>query len=175
MKSIPDCAGWILDEYDGPRFWQHVRLGGKPYATDKLATATGECWLWNGELSLDGSYATFRFAGRCWSAHRVAYRDFGNDLPEELRLDHLCRITRCVNPSHLEPVSQAENVRRGLHPLDNRAACKNGHEFTAENTYIRTTPPIGGRHCRACDADRQAIRRAAKRATNRGGDESGAH
>ena len=34
-------------------------------------------------------------------------------VPEGMQLDHLCRVPGCVNPDHLEPVSAAENVRRG--------------------------------------------------------------
>lgn len=35
-------------------------------------------------------------------------------MPEGLELDHLCRVRCCCNPSHLEPVTRAENIRRGL-------------------------------------------------------------
>jgi hypothetical protein len=30
-----------------------------------------------------------------------------------MHLDHLCRVRSCVNPAHLEPVTNAENCRRG--------------------------------------------------------------
>lgn len=37
---------------------------------------------------------------------------FVGPIPEGLHLDHLCRVRRCVNPAHLEPVTQAENNYR---------------------------------------------------------------
>jgi hypothetical protein len=35
------------------------------------------------------------------------------EIPDGLMLDHLCRNTACVNPSHLEPVTNSVNVQRG--------------------------------------------------------------
>lgn len=79
------------------RFWALV---------DRGAGATG-CWLWRGSLSL--GYASF---GGVWG-HRLAYEYAIGPIPAGLELDHLCRTTNCVNPAHLEPVTHAENMRRG--------------------------------------------------------------
>jgi hypothetical protein len=46
-------------------------------------------------------------------AHRFAYLEFVGPIPDGLVLDHLCRNKKCVNPDHLEPVTNAENLRRG--------------------------------------------------------------
>lgn len=46
-------------------------------------------------------------------AHRLAYERAHGPIPGPLKIDHLCRVHECVNPEHLEAVTQAENVRRG--------------------------------------------------------------
>ena len=47
-------------------------------------------------------------------AHRVSFEVFtGRDIPPGFHVDHLCRSHACCNPYHLEPVSPAENTRRG--------------------------------------------------------------
>lgn len=115
MNSVPDEAGWVLDEFDAPRFWGHVDFnGGRAYQEDPLVDldrVDGDCWLWSGWNS-DG-YGSFRVWGRIVVAHRIAYRDLGHDLAETQDLDHLCRIHACVRADHLEPVTHAENILRG--------------------------------------------------------------
>ena len=66
-----------------------------------------------------------------------------------MQLDHLCRNTRCVNPEHLEAVTQRENILRGIGFAARQARqenCIHGHAFTPENTYVHK----GHRYCRAC-------------------------
>ena len=53
-------------------------------------------------------------------AHRFAYERCVGPIPDGLDIDHKCRTRSCVQPSHLEPVTRAENVRRGI-------AARNGH------------------------------------------------
>jgi hypothetical protein len=120
------------------------------------------CILWDGALDRYG-YGQVRV--RCpdgvWrtkTAHRTAYRlVLGEDPP--LPLDHLCRVRRCVNPFHLEPVPSAVNTWRGT----GRGArgkdthCQRGHEFTDENTIYRER---NGRLRRECVTCRRARRKA---------------
>lgn len=73
------------------------------------------CWSWTGYRQPSG-YAQFALSWRPSvgvMAHRAAYEHFVGDIPEGLVIDHLCRNRSCVNPTHLEPVTQADNVRRG--------------------------------------------------------------
>ena len=86
----------------------------------KLNEETG-CWLWIGagsgkfydRESGEGGYGQLRIHGKRWMAHRWAYEQkYGVTLTTEDTLDHLCRVTRCVNPDHLEKVSISENIER---------------------------------------------------------------
>jgi hypothetical protein len=69
------------------------------------------CWLWKQSTTTTG-YGRYRVSGRNDPAHRVAYEYAVGPIPEGLVLDHLCRNKRCVNPAHLEPVTQHENILR---------------------------------------------------------------
>lgn len=103
-----------------------------------------ECRLWTRSTNF-GGYGKFPLGGKEVAAHRVAYELTKGPIPEGLVLDHLCRVRLCCNPDHLEPVTHAENVRRGERAT--KTHCINGHAFTPENTYITRK---GWRHCRAC-------------------------
>lgn len=65
------------------------------------------CWVWNhgtgtkGYGKIGGEYA-----------HRVFYRRYKGEIPDGMVIDHLCANRLCVNPCHLEPVSDAENKHR---------------------------------------------------------------
>lgn len=120
---------------------------------DKLAKYVDQnpsCWLWVGLQDRRG-YGMTRVDGRIVFAHRAAYEHWVGPIPSGLELDHLCRIHSCVNPAHLEPVTHAENVRRGYagpqrHPYS-PTHCAAGHERSEANTIVRAN---GERRCRVC-------------------------
>ena len=131
------------------RFWAKVDKDG-PVIIQSL----GPCWMFTGAITRSG-YGNFTVRKGLWApAHRVSYEFIHGPIPpsttERLTLDHLCRNRGCVNPSHLELVTNKENILRGASPWAQRARmthCTHGHEFTAENTRIR---PNGTRACRTC-------------------------
>ena len=111
-------------------------------------TETG-CWLWLGCLS-DG-YGMTTYKGKHHRAHRIVYSLLKGAISAGLTLDHLCRTKSCVNPDHLEPVSQRMNVLRGDGLAAKQAKqthCKRGHPFDETNTYFRTDG--NKRRCRTC-------------------------
>lgn len=132
-----------------PRFWA------------KVAVQPDGCWQWLASGNGEGHGRTYRDGIKIY-AHRYAYEALVGPVPDGLVIDHLCRNRGCVNPAHLEPVTQAENTRRGL-MRSGRAAwaaalthCKHGHEYTPENTY---TKPDGCRSCKECGRQRVRARR----------------
>jgi hypothetical protein len=90
------------------RFWSKVEIHG-------------ECWVWVGALNDDG-YGVIWDGNRLVYAHRLMYRWTLGEPPEGLTLDHLCRVRACVNPIHLEAVTNRENIRRGVEARRRMAA-----------------------------------------------------
>ena len=70
------------------------------------------CWIWIGSTNGIG-YGRLERRRKQVYAHRFMWERRHGPIPPGLQMDHLCRITLCVNPDHLEAVSQAENLRRG--------------------------------------------------------------
>jgi len=119
---------------------------------DAKVQRTATCWLWIGATNQKG-YGTFWSGDVRTGAHRWSYEYHVGPIPVGLEIDHLCRVRHCVNPAHLRPVTPLENKRmiRGRNSNMGKTHCLNGHEFDAENTYVR---PGGGRHCKACQRER---------------------
>ena len=137
----PERLERIRYESDEARFWSKVNRRGPD-----------DCWNWIARHTANGGYGTIQIGGRAGSfvrAHRYAYELLAGPIPAGLQIDHLCRNRLCVNPAHLEPVTQQENIARGdagAH-YGSRTHCKWGHPFDETNTGYRKN---GGRYCRAC-------------------------
>lgn len=88
---------------------------------DKITVSDNGCWLWAGwtEKRAPGKlcYGKVWWEGTMRYAHRVTYILLVGPIPEGKHLDHVkardCQGASCVNPAHLEPVTPAENTRRG--------------------------------------------------------------
>jgi hypothetical protein len=124
------------------RFWAKVDRRGP-----------GECWPWLASKDSYG-YGMDRRDGRTTHAHRISYELLVGPIPPGLVLDHF-RLNpgprqapcsrACVNPSHAEPATNAENVLRGggitaTHARKTR--CPGGHVYDKKRR--------GGRACRRC-------------------------
>lgn len=140
----------LLTPSEAERFW------AKPKGGD-----VEECWVWGDALTTHG-YGQFWLRGRYVGSHRVAWVALRGEIPEGLNPDHLCKNRACVNPWHLDLVTQRVNVLRGGSGDSVRArsaaqtACLRGHEYTPENTRVGRS---GARFCRACERMRADAKR----------------
>lgn len=117
---------------------------------------TEACWNWTGSISLGYGKFGVNENGKWKSVwtHRFSYEMFKGPIPENLHIDHLCRNRKCVNPDHLEAVTQKINLLRGVgSPAVNavKTHCKWGHEFTDDNIYKDTN----GKGCLTCKRRRK--------------------
>lgn len=134
------------------RFWSKVDRRGPD-----------ECWPWLAGKVPDG-YGQFWMNGKNRKAHRVAYELVIGPIPDDVTLDHVrargCIRRDCVNPRHLEPVTNAVNLLRGVGaPAVNarKTHCIRGHKFTTKSTR-RWGPNGRWRECRICRTERDAER-----------------
>jgi len=121
------------------RFWSKVKK-------------SNNCWEWI-SAKTEAGYGEFYYKGKPVYAHRLSYELLIGEIPDGLHIDHLCRNRGCVNPEHLEPVKQGENLRRGEHVNQNKfkTHCVHGHEFNEKNTMIRRRPNRKpSRECLVC-------------------------
>lgn len=138
------------------RFWMKVdKEGPVPERRPDL----GPCWEWRGAFNLQ-TYGNFWLRGRQLKPHRFSYEQAMGEIPVGLTIDHLCRNQRCVNPLHLEAVTNKENILRGdgITAMEARKnKCLRGHPYTKENTYRR--PGSDDRQCRTCMRQRDSRRK----------------
>jgi hypothetical protein len=151
MIGKRDALGHILPVDVEDRFWSKVVM-------------VENCWEWLGNYYPNG-YGQISIGKRKMMAHRMAYQLRVGPIPDGLTLDHLCRNPKCVNPSHLEPVTMRENTLRGTSPSAECAkkdSCKHGHPLSGDNLVVRKGR--SGRPWRACRACLRTYPSVARRA-----------
>jgi len=123
-----------------------VQTEGERFDSLWVPEPNSGCHLWIGSLAR-GGYGQFRRVnGKTVKSHRFAFERARGPVPPGSDLDHLCRTRCCVNPSHLDPVSRKENVRRG-NGHGSETHCAQGHAYAGDNLIITKK---GFRRCRTC-------------------------
>lgn len=110
------------------------------------------CWEWQGSVDKNG-YGSISHFGKSTGAYRFFYELFVEKIAPKLHCDHLCRFPTCVNPIHLEAVTQRVNTLRGVGASAKNAVkthCAQGHPFDGENVAIYKR---GQRVCKTCQAN----------------------
>lgn len=105
-------------------------------------SVVGACIEWTGPRQPGAGYGR---RGNVY-AHRIAFELARGPIPAGLVIDHLCRNTSCVNPDHLEAVTQGENVRRGVGTNHDR--CRKGLHPWPESRRVK---PSGKAYCKPCN------------------------
>jgi len=142
------------------RFWEKVGPHTDPT----------KCWLWMAAHSDKRKklwYGHFREGYKVIMAHRFSYEmHYHVIIPPGMTIDHVkargCTSSLCVNPYHLEMVTNKVNVLRGdgLSALHAKVVCcPQGHPYTKDNTYV----DAGKRYCRVCRRERNRKRYHAKK------------
>lgn len=96
-------------------------------------------------------------------AHRLVYEYEVGPIPDGLTIDHLCRNTICVNPSHMEPVTNAENARRASILLVGQ--CYRGHPIGGPADVFKVGAKVTCKACRRAYMIQYKAKRKASRAT----------
>lgn len=91
-----------------------------PRLVCRIDRTPGGCWLW--KFPSPRGYGSVVRDGRTRQTHRYAYELLIGPIPEGLVIDHLCRRPPCLNPLHLEPVTQQVNVQRGKNVAERTTA-----------------------------------------------------
>lgn len=120
---------------------------------------TDNCWVWKASVGSHGYGQFVPTHGRIVLAHRFAYELLIGTIPEGKQLDHLCRNRTCVNPLHMEPVTQRENLLRGdtiISRCLQKTHCPQGHPLDGDNLdpfFLRR----GWRQCKTCILEHNRI------------------
>lgn len=145
---------------------KYARAAAHPEAQHRLDRRSVQvdsgCIEWVGARST-GGYGVLTVDKQSVYAHRLAYVVAFGPIASGMVIDHGCHNRACVNPRHLAVVTVEANSART--PMAAQTHCKNGHEFTDENTRVhydnRHRPH---RHCRDCSAERSRVWREARAA-----------
>lgn len=94
------------------RFWKNVDVRD-----------SNGCWIWTGSISGTG-YGVLWADGKLKGTHRIAWELLVGPIPKGFVIDHDhpdfgCHNRSCVNPGHLQAVSEGVNVWRQKRRVDN--------------------------------------------------------
>ena len=112
--------------------------------------STSLCWIWTAATAGRG-YGVFRLNNprRQDYAHKIAYREWRGEIPAGYIVHHKCENVRCVNPVHLETVTQSWHMLQ--HKNDDKGNfCSQGHDLSKRGSLLPKAGRKNGRVCLEC-------------------------
>lgn len=101
----------------------------------------GDHWMWTGSVFHDNAITSYQ--GKKISAHRLRLiLETGYDLGEGWDSAHTCEFVLCIR--HTRWLTHRDNLLEHTVTITH---CKQGHEFTEENTRVDNR---GARYCVEC-------------------------
>ena len=154
-----------------------IRVGFRGTTEERFLAKTcyvGDCIVWTGCTDRDG-YGRFHLGPDKPKVlvHRYAWERDHGPIPNGLVVDHLCRVTRCINVAHLRICTHKENIfapgsLAKWKRFSIRTTCEKGHPSVELTLYTR---PSGGqeKRCDVCAARRTAVWRSGRSLLTIGG------
>jgi HNH endonuclease len=100
------------------------------------------CLIYIGGNCNGGGYPNIRIGSKTIQYHRYLYERVYGVLPPGHEVHHSCETRKCLNLKHLKGLDIESHKKEHL-----KSHCKNGHEYTVDNTHVR---PDGSRKCLTC-------------------------
>lgn len=163
MRAKNDNYPEVLTENEFNRFFTKVDKEG-PIVKSEL----GKCWIWTASIRKEDGYGNFYLRGKRVYSHKLSYVIASGSFSEDLKLDHLCRNTSCVNPSHLEPVTDKINIFRGTGVAvthSKKTHCPRKHLLEPPNLG-KAAKKTGRRACLACARTHSKYHKAKSKGVN---------
>lgn len=163
-RSADDCQAPVVAPAEHDQDTLGVLIAVPParvLAFFSLVAVDGECWIWSGAFSETG-YPHFRNErGEIERGHRTAYRWFIGAIAPANQVHHLCNDKRCVNPAHLQQLTDAEH--REQHARST-GRCRKGHLIEGQNVVHSVSEGRPIRKCAICHRARALNRNRIMRA-----------
>lgn len=123
------------------------------FASERCERAPDGCLIFTGKTQKESGHVQLNFGGRRIYIHRFFYETYKGSIPDGWVVCHSCDNPRCVNIDHLWLGTKGDNNRdmfsknRNVYNPAHYTKCKQGHEFTPENTGYSKE---GHRKCKRC-------------------------
>lgn len=125
---------------------------------------TETCWLWTAaRTGRNGKYGNFGVGyPKLMLAHRWSYENTHGPIPPGIQVDHICRVTLCVNPAHLRLATNKQNHENIVAHSDSQTGVRGVYYDNRGYYYVQVghngERHSGGTHSTIGHAEQAAIK-----------------